>query len=323
MSRRFWAVLAMLPALAAANPGLAGDGSALGVDAGATALTGSKLRTLTVGADLFIGDKVETDASGLVQIRFADTTELVVGPNSSLVLEDYLLRSDGSPGKLAVNALAGTCRFVTGNAPKDRYEINTPTGTIGVRGTAFDFNVIAGGETSVLLYHGAATLCSRSAACVTLDDTCEVGQYDMRESEIVGLTRKVDAETRAELRTAFRYADSQKPLLREFRVRSAENCLKQTVAEEIRESTPVVVPPVEPDPCAEPGSCEPPPPPPPPDDPPPPPDDPPDEPEEPHHDGGHHEDHHEDHHDDHHDNDHHHGGDEHREGGNGHGNGHH
>ena len=92
-------------------------------------------RSSSVGSDIFIGDQVVTDARGLVQIKFSDNTKLVVGPNSSLVIEDYLLREDGSGGKLAINALSGTFRFVTGGAAKDRYLIETPTGTIGVRGT--------------------------------------------------------------------------------------------------------------------------------------------------------------------------------------------
>ncbi len=304
MSRFLLGILAFVLGLVLAGPALAADGAALGVDAGATAQTGRQVRMLTVGADLFIGDKVETDATGLVQVKFADTTELVIGPNSTLVLEDYLLRSDGSAGKLAVNALAGTFRFVTGNAPKDRYSISTPTGTIGVRGTAFDFTVDKQ-ATSVLLFHGEAILCAQRADCVTLDDTCEVGQYELRQSEIIGLTGKVGAEERKELRAKFRYASSQKPLLRDFRVRYAENCLKQTVAEEQaeRQPVPVVVPPV--DPCAEPGSCEPPPPPPPPPDP--------EDPKPPKDDHHHHDDD-----DDHHDNGHHYDGD-HSDPGRGHG----
>ncbi|WP_417310231.1 FecR family protein [Devosia sp.] len=219
--------------IAAAGPAVAADGSALGVDSGAVVRAGAEVKILRVGSDLFIGDKVETDASGLVQIRFADTTELVVGPNSALVLEDYLLRADGSSGNFAVNALTGTFRFVTGNAPKERYAINTPSGTIGIRGTAFDFTVTAG-TTNVLLYHGAATLCARAAKCATLSDTCQVGRFDRKQSEVLGDTGSVDARTRATLRAGFLYAVSQRPLLREFRVRSAEKCLRRTVADTVR-----------------------------------------------------------------------------------------
>ncbi|MEO6395263.1 MAG: FecR domain-containing protein, partial [Devosia sp.] len=126
-----------LLAVFSSGPSAAATGTAMGVKIDASIESGAITRTLVVGDDLLIGDRVVTDKSGLVQILFEDSTELVVGPNSELVIEDYLLRQDGSAGRLAINALSGTFRFVTGLAPKDRYEITTPTGTMGVRGTAF------------------------------------------------------------------------------------------------------------------------------------------------------------------------------------------
>lgn len=137
----------------------ASTGTALGVNPDARLEGKVETKTLVVGTDVFIGDSVVTDARGLVQIRFSDRTELVVGPGSALVIEDYLLREDGSGGKFAINALAGTFRFVTGGAPKDRYAIRTPTGTVGVRGTAFDLNVKPD-HSSLLLYHGAVVMCN-------------------------------------------------------------------------------------------------------------------------------------------------------------------
>lgn len=200
-------------------------GTAMGVDPDATAKTASDTRTLVVGTDIFIGDVVATGPSGQVQILFSDRTELVVGPRSSLTIEDYLLRENGSAGKLAVNALAGTFRFVTGNAPKDRYLIKTPTGTIGVRGTAFDFFVTSA-LTSILLHHGAVIACTRDGECVTLDDVCQVGQYDLGEAVVIGETDAVRGEARDILKRSFIYAVNQLPLLREFRINGAERCLR-------------------------------------------------------------------------------------------------
>ena len=66
-----------------------------------------------------------------------------------------LVRADGTAGKFAVNALAGTFRFLTGNSEKSAYQIITPTGTLGVRGTKFDFTVDPRtGQTKVVLFEG-------------------------------------------------------------------------------------------------------------------------------------------------------------------------
>jgi hypothetical protein len=215
--------LAAFGIIALSLPSVAASGKALGVDPAAAVETKTDRKTLTVGADIFIGDRVVTGAKGQVQIKFSDQTELVVGPNSALLIEDYLLRNDESAGKFAINALSGTFRFTTGRAPKDRYIIETPTGTIGVRGTSFDFNSSTQ-ETKVLLYHGQVVLCNLDNACVTLDDTCELGAYDLGKSEILGHTDDFKGADRDDLKANFKYAQSQAPLLGAFRVEEAKEC---------------------------------------------------------------------------------------------------
>ncbi|MBK8084251.1 MAG: FecR domain-containing protein [Devosia sp.] len=101
-----------------ADRGMGASGTALGVDPQAEAETSGIIRVLTVGADLNIGDVVRTGAKGQVQIKFSDQTELVVGPNSVLTIEDYLLRGDNSAGKAGHQRLAGTFRFATGVASR-------------------------------------------------------------------------------------------------------------------------------------------------------------------------------------------------------------
>jgi hypothetical protein len=204
------------------------SGKALGVDQDARAQTRAEIKQLTVGSDIFIGDRVITDARGLVQIKFSDSTRLVVGPNSALLLEDYLLRGDGSGGKFAINALSGTFRFVTGGAPKDRYLITTPTGTIGVRGTGFDFNVHPD-HFSLMLYHGAAVLCNKSNVCVTVDDSCEIGMADLAEAQILGIAREMTRAERDQMRGMFPYAVNEAGLLGQFRIAQARECLVRPV----------------------------------------------------------------------------------------------
>src|SRR5690606_28020536 len=184
-------VLMLMPATAMAEA----TGTAKGVNPDASASRGRDTQVLVVGAEVFIGDLVKTGPSGQVQIKFSDNTELVVGPHSSLTIEDYLLREDGSAGRLAVNTLAGTFRVGLGNAPKDRYLIKTPTGTIGVRGTAFDW---ANGDngTAAMLYHGAIEVCTTGGTCVVLDDVCDVAEYNSSEARLIGHFDTVTGDAR-------------------------------------------------------------------------------------------------------------------------------
>jgi hypothetical protein len=205
--------------LAAALPGsayAAAAGAAEGVNPAASATRGAAIETLVVGSDIFIGDRVETGPRGQVQIRFADQTELVVGPASTLTIEDYLIRNNGDAGKLAVDMLAGTFRFASGKSAKDRYAITTPTGTIGVRGTGFDVFVATDGTTRILLHHGSVRFCSQAKQCAVIADRCAVGEYDRREVRLFGDSRTITGEARAQLKGEFPYAENQSPLLRQF-----------------------------------------------------------------------------------------------------------
>lgn len=214
-------VLAALPLPALAEAA----GTARGVDPAATAATSAETRTLRVGADIFIGDRVDTGAKGQVQILFADKTELVVGPSSSLVIEDYLLRNDGSAGNLAVNMLSGAFRFVTGDSAKSRYKIETPSGTIGVRGTALDV-FVENGLAWALLYHGAIVSCALGEVdCKVSESYCEVTQIGTREVDILGDVRETEGDERKAFKGRFIYSDDESPLLRQFRVAQAYDCL--------------------------------------------------------------------------------------------------
>lgn len=222
-------------------------GTALAVDVDARVEFGDDIRVLVAGDSLAIGETVVTDAHGLVQIKFSDETELVVGPNSELLLEDYLLRDDGSVGKLAINALSGSFRFVTGQSNKDDYSIKTPTGTIGIRGTAFDF-AVGSVKTRMLMYHGTSTLCGEGKSCVTMEQTCEAGEAGTAQAHSLGLSFIADDAQRASLQQTFHYADFQKPLQYAFRVDQVPICqligparfAPKSISEVMETCTPVI-----------------------------------------------------------------------------------
>lgn len=227
--RRLGLLLAvMLTSVLAGAGGMAATppaGTAVGVNPAASDV-GKTTRTLVVGADVVMGDKIVTGPSGQVQLIFSDQTHLVVGPGSSLVIASYLMRNDQTASRFAINALGGSFRFVTGQSDHNAYTITTPTGTIGVRGTAFDFvigNAVTPGHapgTAVALFRGAVQLCDLGGKCVLLTKTCDLGGTSPDEAYLVSHS---DAAA-AGARTRFRYIANERPLLPAFRIPQSRLC---------------------------------------------------------------------------------------------------
>ncbi len=207
------AVAVSITATAAAQAD--GVGKAVAVIDAASASGQIGDRTLAVGSTVYIGDLVQTDGGGEAQLLFDDGTRMVVGANSSLVIEEFLFRGKAAENRFAVRALSGAFRFISGDSGDDNYIIRTPTGTIGVRGTAFDFTVAPAGGTKLLLLEGEATLCGKNGACATVTTPCGLLSTDdgRRVGEIAVAHGRAE-----ETRRSFPLLIMQSRLLEPFRV---------------------------------------------------------------------------------------------------------
>ncbi len=117
-------------------------------------------------------ERIRTSSSGTGQFEFRDGTKLAVGPNSSLVLDRSIFSGDSSFQTLSLKATRGTFRWVSGSSKSSAYKINTPFGTLGVRGTVFDFYVNSS-TAAVVLLEGQATFCGNDGVCKRLDRGCD------------------------------------------------------------------------------------------------------------------------------------------------------
>jgi hypothetical protein len=130
-------------------------------------------RALRPGSAVYENDRIVT-RGGNVQILFVDSTKLVVGPNSTLVIDRFLMRGGNRAQKFSVDALRGTFRFISGNSARNAYDIQTANATIGIRGTGFDFS--AGRQTLVAVMDGRVRLCARGRCESLNEEGCSVGR---------------------------------------------------------------------------------------------------------------------------------------------------
>ncbi|MGI9465361.1 MAG: FecR family protein [Aestuariivirgaceae bacterium] len=212
------------------SPGLSAPaGKTEGISPVARVISGTATGDLSVGQDIFMGDTIATGGSGHVQIRFADRTRLVIGPESELLISKYVTSGSGGAKSFAVNAVTGAFRFISGVSAKPAYKITTPTATIGIRGTRFDFGVRAAGRTYVLMFDGVARLCGSAGSCRDLDELCELAGTNSRGE--ARLAQESDfLPRRGDLRRSFPYLSSQRSLNQDFRIATARNCRDVTSA---------------------------------------------------------------------------------------------
>jgi ferric-dicitrate binding protein FerR (iron transport regulator) len=134
-------VLFAVPMTASAETRSATIGVASSITPSAEGGVGTVFQTLTPGSELHASETVRTGDAGKADLVFIDRTNLTVGPTSEVVLDKFVYDPVGSKGKVVVQTTRGAFRFVTGTQDHSAYQINTPYGSLGVRGTAFTCEV--------------------------------------------------------------------------------------------------------------------------------------------------------------------------------------
>jgi hypothetical protein len=101
------------------------------------------LRAADRGSEFQAGETVVTGENALAQLRMADNSLLSLRGGSEFKLEQFVFagKDDTTSGSFVVSVIKGGFRTITGliaQTNRSRYRINTPSATIGVRGTHFE-----------------------------------------------------------------------------------------------------------------------------------------------------------------------------------------
>ncbi len=115
---------------------------------------GGNRKTLVLGDNVIYRHRIETEATGLVQVLLVDGSTFTVGANSNLVIDEFVYDPNAGNGKLVATLGKGVARFIGGRLSKQDggVSINTPVGTIGIRGGIANLNVGGNGGTFSLIF---------------------------------------------------------------------------------------------------------------------------------------------------------------------------
>jgi len=162
---KLWCALILLTAWAAAVATARGqvvEARAAGVSGKVLITrTAGRVSTLRGGEPLAPGDVIDTSAGGRVRLELNDGSIVIVHPGTRLILQDYntagslrqLLKIFVGRVRIKIN------RFGTHGSP---YRVNSPSASIGVRGTEFSVSVGGASETEIVVYEGLVEVTSLS-----------------------------------------------------------------------------------------------------------------------------------------------------------------
>lgn len=160
----------------------ANDESAIGIvqevkgDATLTHTDGST-EAVVNGMPIYQGDVVETDAQGSVNIVFVDETSFAVSSDARMAIDEYIFDPDTQSGTTNFSVLRGMFVFTSGLIGRDDpddVEINTPVGSIGIRGTTIAGNVDTG---EITVVEGAIVLRATNGQEITLATQYDTGRF--------------------------------------------------------------------------------------------------------------------------------------------------
>lgn len=100
-------------------------------------LAGSGNAPTKVGDLVYRGDIVQTGPDGALSVTFADNSSFNVSGNAKMEVNDFVYDPNGHSNSSLMSLTKGTFTFIAGNiAHTGNMKVDTPVGTMGIRGTA-------------------------------------------------------------------------------------------------------------------------------------------------------------------------------------------
>ena len=96
--------------------------------------------TATNGMEIWENDTLRTGRNGSIGIVFNDDTFLSLGPESVLVIDEFVFAPKQGKFSIVIRMLKGTAAYLSGLISRlspDSAHFKTPTASIGIRGTKF------------------------------------------------------------------------------------------------------------------------------------------------------------------------------------------
>lgn len=102
--------------------------------------------------------RLETVPSGALEVTFTDGSRLTLGSASNVIVDNYVYGGGQGAGSQTLKMTRGVFRFVSGSMPKDQVRLQTPSVTIGIRGTKLKIKTDEQGVGTIFFEQGQGTV---------------------------------------------------------------------------------------------------------------------------------------------------------------------
>jgi hypothetical protein len=135
-------------------------GSVATLQGAASVTRNNATSALALRDPVYKNDVLQTNADGTLGITFDDETTFTLKPSTRLAVDEFVYQEGGTDNAAIFNVVRGTAAFVAAEvAHTGNMKIDTPTSTLGIRGTTGLVEVPegggAGGQVSIKLYPDA------------------------------------------------------------------------------------------------------------------------------------------------------------------------
>lgn len=138
-------------------------------------------KVLSVKSSVEQGDLLITEKETYARIKFVDNSEMTLKPNTQLKIDNFVFdegKQENDDAKFSL--VKGGLRAVTGalgKRSKERFGMNTPTATIGIRGTIFIADYVQPDAETVASYLRASV--AAAGASITPIEPLQLAQADI------------------------------------------------------------------------------------------------------------------------------------------------
>jgi hypothetical protein len=134
----YFVITILLPSLAMGEESVIGKTKTGNGDI--VVIRSGKKKPINIGDKLYQKDIIRTGTDSSVGIIFEDNTILSLGPNSEIVIDEYVFAPEKGMLSMITRMVKGTASYISGiigRQSPESVKFQTPDATIGIRGTQF------------------------------------------------------------------------------------------------------------------------------------------------------------------------------------------